>query len=187
VRVGIGVKVRVRTGVGALVLVKVGIIIAASVGVAEPVGLGVLDGRLVAVGVLVGNGILVSKDAPGVRKLFCQIGLVRMAGSRGAKKSTGRLVRKSMLGLRFDPILEFSFQLGAKRSAQPLAKMMQMNPNNRIRRMIIPESRLSFSRVFMETSVYGETHIDGGAGVGLFVMTCTFQPDTSVMRVDDAA
>ena len=52
---------------------------------------------------------------------------------------------------------------------------------------MIPESRLSFSRVFIETSINGEADIDGGAGVGLFVMTCALEPDAPAMRVNDAA
>ena len=104
-------------------------------------------------------------------------------------KPTGRLVRKSLLGLRFDPMLVFSFQLGAKRIAHPLARMIQMSPNNRIRIMTMIELRLSCScsRVFIETSLDGEAYVDCRAREGLFVVTGTLQPDTSAMRVDDAA
>lgn len=104
VLVGDGVTV---TGCGGtLVFVWVGL--ATNIGVlvagAISVGMGVLvGGMLTAVLVAVGMGVRVAKDAPGVRKTFCQIGLVRMAGSRGSRKLMGRLVRKSLLGLRFRP------------------------------------------------------------------------------------
>ena len=153
-------------------------------------GVLVFSGILVAV--TVGNGVRVGNDtddAPGVRKTSIQTGLVRIAGSRGSKKLTGRLVRKSLLGLRFDPILVSSFQLGAKRMAHPLARMMQMNPNSRIKIMMMTESRLSFSRVlvFIESSINRKANIHGGAGVGLFVVTCALQPDASAVRVYNAA
>ena len=176
---------------GIVVLVIVGITtVTANVRVGDTAtdGIGVLvfTGISVAVAVPVGRGIRVSKEAPGVRKTSIQAGLVRMAGSRGSKKPTGRLVRKSLLGLRFDPMLVFNFQRGAKRSAHPLARMIQINPNKRIRIIMMPESRRSFSRVFIETSLDGEAHVDCGAREGLFVVTGAFQPDVSVMRVYDA-
>ena len=189
-----GIGVMVEGGGGADVLVMVGITTVTTkvrVGDTAADGTGVLvfTGASVAVGVPVDWGMRVSKEAPGVRKTSIQAGLVRMAGSRGSMKPTGRLVRKSLLGLRFDPMLEFSFQCGAKRIAHPLARMIQMSPNNRIRTMTMIELRLSFSRsrVCIETSLDGEAHIDGGAREGLFVMTGAFQPDASTMRVYDAA
>ena len=95
----------------------------------------VFGGTLVEV--LVGIGVRVEKDAPGVRKTSSQAGFVRMDGSSGSKKPTGRLVRKSLLGLRFEFMLAANLQLGSKRNAQPLAKMMQMNPNIKITTMIM--------------------------------------------------
>ncbi len=177
---GTGVSVRVARLTGE-VTVTVGLVVGLSVGV-------LVFGRT-PVGAPVGNGVRVANDAPGVRNTSNHAGLVRMAGSRGSKKLTGRLVRKSLLGLRFDPMLVSSFQLGAKRSAHPLVMMMQMNPNSRIKIMIMTELRLSFSRdlVFMETSIDREAHVDCGARVGLFVMTCALQPDASAVRVYDAA
>ena len=155
----------------------------------------VVSGVLVFIGtsvaVLAGNGVRVGNDddAPGVRNTSIHAGLVRMAGSSGSMKLTGRLVRKSLLGSRFDPMLVFSLQLGAKRSAHPLAMMMQKNPNSRIKTMMMTESRLSFSRgwVFMEMSIDREAHVYGRARVGLFIMPRALQPDTSVMRVYNAA
>ncbi len=143
------------------------------VGIAVCVGIimGVLVFEGMLVTVLVGNGVRVGSKIPGVRNTLIHAGWVRMAGSMGSMKLAGRLVRKSLLGLRFEPILVFSFQLGAKRSAHPLARMMQTNPNNRIRIIMMPESRLSFSRVCMETPINGETHVYRRAGVGLFVVT----------------
>lgn len=155
------------------------------VGLAVCGGLGVLVFTGVLVRVPVGKGVRVVKDAPGVRKTSIQTGLVRMAGSRGSMKLMGWPVRKSTLGLRFEFMLAGSLQLGAKRSAHPLARMMQMSPNSRISRIRMIESRPSRSRVCMETSLDGETDIYGGARVGMFVVTRALKPDASVMRVDD--
>ena len=128
-----------RLGLGLGVFVNMGINVLVEVGFKVCVGQG--GGVLVFggmwVNVLVGRGVLVVKDAPGVRKTSSQTGLVRMEGSRGSMKLTGRLVRKSLLGLRFEFILANNLQLGGKRNAHPLARMMQMNPNSRIRVMIM--------------------------------------------------
>ena len=191
--VAVGLAVPVKNGGTEVAFVLVGLAII-NVLVADGINVGV-TGVLVFGGMLlavkVGNGVRVGNDndAPGVRNTSIQTGLVRIAGSRGSIKLTGRLVRKSLPGLRFDPILVFSFQLGAKRSAHPLAKMMQKNPNNRIKTMMRAESRLSFSRglFFIETSIHRETHIYGRSRVGLFVMPGAFQPDASTMRVHNAA
>lgn len=143
----------------------------------------------VAVGefVVVETGIGVEKDAPGVRKTSIQAGFVRMEGSRGSIKPLGTFVRKSLSGLRFDPMLESSLQLGARRSAHPLERIIHMNPNSRMSSISRRESRLSFSRsrVCMETSIYRKTHEYGGAGIGFFVMTRALQPDASPMSIDD--
>ena len=165
--VAVGLAVTVKNGGTEVAFVLVGLAITSTVLVADAiwVGSGVRVGSGTFVAVKVGNGVRVGNDnaAPGVRKTSIQTGLVRIAGSRGSIKLTGRLVRKSLLGLRFDSILVSSFQLGAKRSAHPLAKMIQKNPNNRIKTMMMPESRLSFSRglVCIETSIHREPHIYG--------------------------
>ena len=191
--VGDGFGVTVTGGGGRSVFVLVGITTVTTGVVGDTAADGtdvvVFAGTSVTVAVPVGRGIWVSNEAPGVRKTSIQAGLVRMAGSRGSMKPTGRLVRNSLLGLRFDPMLVFSFQRGAKRTAHPLARMIQMSPNNRIRIMTMIELRLSFScsRVFIETSLDGEAHINCGAREGLFVVTGAFEPDASTMRVDDAA
>jgi len=163
------------------------------------VGTGVSAGALVAVGttifvavgelVFVEFGIGVEKDAPGVRKTSIQAAFVRMAGSRGSKRPIGTFVRKSLSGLRFDPMLEFSLQLGARRSAHPLERIIQMNPNSRMNSISRIESRLSFSRsrVCMETSIYGKTHEHSRARIGLLIMTRALQPDASPMCIDDTA
>ena len=49
---------------------------------------------------IVGNGVLVTKDAPGVRKISSQLGCVRMAGSIAWMNPAGRCVRKSLFGSR---------------------------------------------------------------------------------------
>ena len=175
-------------GGGGFFFVLVGaIMITAKVFVGTVVCVGITIGVLVfeemLVTVLVGNGVRVGSKMPGVRNTLIHAGWVRMAGSMGSMRLAGRLVRKSLLGLKFEPILVFSFQLGAKRSAHPLARMMQMNPNNRIRIIMIPDPRLSFSRGCMEMSIDGETHINCRAGVGLFVMTRALQPDVAMVSV----
>ena len=201
VKVGGTALVDVRVGVGplvggAFVLVGVKIITLVGMGTRVCVLVGLeLDGLVlvwggVTVCVLVGEGLGgtgVAKNAPGVRKTSIQAGLVRMDGSRGSKKPTGIWVRKSLSGLRFDPIFEFSLQLGAKRSPHPLERIMQKNPNSRMSNMIRMESRLSFSRsrVCMETSIYGKTHEHSRARIGFFIMTRALQPDASPMSIDD--
>jgi len=182
------VALRVEVGppaVGKPVFVGWIIMIFVDVGRAVCVGSGVLVFTGILVKVPVGKGVRVVKEAPGVRNTLIQTGLVRMAGSRGSMKLTGWPVRKSTLGLRFEFMLAGSLQLGAKRSAHPLARMMQMNPNSRIRMIRMIESRPSRSRVCMETSLDGETDIYGGAGVGMFVVARALKPDASVMRIDD--
>jgi hypothetical protein len=134
------------------------------VGSGTLVGEFVITGMLVLVFVFVGAGVLVSvgrggrvaKEAPGVRKTSNQAGLVRMDGSRGSKKLSGTPVRNSLSGLRFDPMSAGSLQLGAKRNAHPLLRIIQMNPNSRISNISTMDSRLSFSRsrVFIESPVY---------------------------------
>ena len=166
VGVGGNPEVAVRVGGGPLVggtcvLVLVGGIKIPLVGVGVLIELAVFVAVLgsVRVEVLVGEGVggtSVEKEAPGVRKTSSQAGLVRMDGSRGSKNPMGMFVRKSLSGLRFDPISAGSLQFGAKRSAHPLERMMQMNPTKRINNMRRSESRLSRSRsrTFMETSIY---------------------------------
>jgi hypothetical protein len=179
VKVGVGVRVKVAVAVDVRLGVAVGVLVETPVAgmlvfvrvatggmVTTEVGLVVADGTKVRVAVggnvcvtvLAGLEVLVGKMAPGVKKEFefSQGGLVRMPGSRGSKKSSGLLVRKSLLGLRFDPMLAGNLQRGAKRSAQPLTRMMQMNPRMRISRIRKIESRRSFSRsrVAMETSIH---------------------------------
>ena len=138
---GMGVAVEDGGGGGGFFFVFVGttttttnVFVGAIVRVAIGSGVLVFGGMLVIV--RVGNGVRVGREAPGVRKILIHAGLVRMAGSMGPIRLTGRLVRKSLFGSRFEPMLVFSFQLGAKRSAHPLARMMHMNPNSRISMMM---------------------------------------------------
>ena len=203
VRVGGTTPVAVRVGVGplvggVLVFVVVGTIMIMLVGmeVCVLVGLNGMDVLVlvcgIGVNVLIGDdlgGIGVEKEAPGVRKTSIQAGLVRIDGSIGSTKPTGWFVRKSLFGLRFDPMFELNLQLGAKRSAHPLERMIQMNPSSRMNSMRTIESRLSLSRsrVFMETSIYGKTHKYCRARIGFFIMPCAFQPDAPTMSIDNAA
>ena len=115
---GIFVFVNTGMGMGGLVLMKMRVWLAVWVGMISVL---VFGGMLV--NVPVGMGVRVEKTAPGVRKTLPQAGLVRMEGSSGSMKLTGRPVRKSLLGLRFEFMLAGSFQLGSNRSAQPLARL----------------------------------------------------------------
>ena len=49
---------------------------------------------------ILGNGVPVTKDAPGVRKTLNQLGWVRMAGSIAWINPSGRCVRKPLFGSR---------------------------------------------------------------------------------------
>ena len=95
----------------------------------------------VAVTVIVGTGVNVLKVAPGVRKNSSQEGGVRMAGSTGSISPWGMLVRKSLFGLRFDPILVSSSQRGEKRTAHCPATITHRKPINIMRRMMIQSRR----------------------------------------------
>jgi hypothetical protein len=88
-----------------------------------------------------GAGVLVSNNAPGVRKILIHAGCVRMEGSRGSRKSLGRLVRKLLFGSILDPILVFSFQLGEKWIPHCPASITQTNPKRRIMRMTTQSRR----------------------------------------------
>ena len=137
----------------------------------------------------VGMGVPVSKDAPGVRNISIHAGWVRMAESRGSKNPFGWELMKSLFGSRRDPMLVFSLQLGAKRSAHPLVSRMHRNPNRRMRRMMSQSrlSRLSFSRAVMGMSTDGQLHKDLCAGVRYFIMTGAFKPDASMVCIYNAA
>ena len=102
---------------------------------------------------VVGKGVPVWKDAPGVRYKPIHAGWVRMDTSIGSMMPLERAVRKSLFGSRFDPILEFSFQLGVRRSAHPPASMMHRRPIRMMRMTMIQSRRLSFSRACMGSPV----------------------------------
>ncbi len=140
----------------------------------------------VAVTVSVGTGVNVLKDAPGVRKNPSQEGGVRMAGSTGSISPCGMFVRKSLFGLRFDPILVSSSQRGAKRTAHCPATITHRNPRNIMSRIMI-QSRRSCSRVrCMTASMYREVNINGCTRVRLFIVAGTLQPYTPAVRIDNA-
>ena len=123
-----------------IVFVGLGIM-AVLVGETIAVGMGVL----IVSGVFVGRGVpgsLVRNDAPGVRKTSIHTGCVRMEGSRGSKKSLGRLVRKMLFGSMLDPISVSNFQVGEKRIAHCPATMTHRNPIRRMMRIMIQSRRL---------------------------------------------
>lgn len=132
-----------------------------------------------------GIGVLVTNDAPGVRKTFSQEGCVRIAGSTWPKNAGGLLVRKSLLGLILDSMLVFNVQRGAKRRAHCAARMTHRNP---ITRMMgrMSQSRRSRSDVFMLGCVDRQPDKDRGAGICCFIVARAFEPDASVVSVHDA-
>lgn len=148
----------------------------------------VLVGGTVAVEVLVlvGIGVKVSNDAPGVRKKSNQEGGVSIAASTGSISPSGMLVRKSLFGLRFDPILVSSSQRGAKRTAHCPATITHRNPTRIISRMMI-QSRRSLSRACIVASMYGKSNVHSRSRVGRFIVARTLQPDTSAMCIHDTA
>lgn len=133
-----------------------------------------------------GNGVLVINEAPGVRKRLIQTGSVRMEGSTGSMNPLGLRVRKSRFGSRFESILAFSFQLGEKRNAHCPATITHKNPISRMMGTI-SQSRRSFSEAFIDKSVEWQSHKDGCARIGRFVVTRTLKPDASMMSIHDAA
>ena len=115
-------------------------------------------GVTVLIGVFVapnnGGNVFISNNAPGVRKLLMRICWVRMDGSTGSYKLSGRLVRKSLSGSRFDLILVSNLQRGEKRAACSPATITHRNPIKRMIRMMIQSRRsrsdvFPFSRIFL--------------------------------------
>jgi len=135
--------------------------------------------------VVLGSGVPVMNEAPGVRKTLIHIGFVRMAGSTGSMNPPGLRVRKSLFGSRLDSMLASSFQLGEKRSAHCPAAITHRNPISRIMRIMI-ESCRSCSNTFIGRSIDRQSHKDRCPGIRYFVVTRTFEPDTSVMSIHNA-
>ena len=96
--------------------------------------------------------VMVGNEAPGVRAAFIHAGFVSMAGSTGSINPLGLWVRKSLLGSSPDSTLASSSHRGVKRSAYPPATRIQKSPNRRMK-AIRTQSRLSFSVVFMSTTM----------------------------------
>ena len=132
-----------------------------------------------------GIRVLAGNVPPGVRKRLIQTGWVSMEGSTGSMNPLGLCVRKSLFGSSIESILAFSFQLGAKRRAHCPAMITHRNPSPRIRG-IMNQSRRSCSGTFIVPSTDWQSHEDGRARICYFVMTGTFQPDTSMMGIDHA-
>ena len=141
---------------------------------------------LMDVSTVVGNGVTLEYEAPGVRKLLTHAGFVRMAGSTGSMNPFGLRVRKSLFGSSLDSTLTSSCQCGLKRSAHLPASRSARSPNKRMR-AITAQSRLSFSVGFMGKSIKRQSHMDRGARTQLLVMAGAFDPNTSVVRVDNAS
>jgi hypothetical protein len=97
----IGIEVVVGAGFGASVWVGgiytrvfVGLLAGTAVLVMEKILVGGGDAK--AVRVIVGNGVPVTKSAPGVRKTWSQLGWVRMEESTASMSPSGLCVRKSL-------------------------------------------------------------------------------------------
>ena len=135
---------------------------------------------------VVGKGVAVKKDAPGVRNSLIQAGFVRMAASTGSMKPSGLRVRKSRFGSILDSTLVSSSQSGAKRRAQPPASRIHRSPNNRIRAMTA-QSRFSFSVARMGKSIERQPDMNRGTRTQLFIVSGAFDPDPSVMGIYDTA
>jgi len=125
-------------------------------------------------------------EAPGVRKLSIQAGLVRMDGSTGSMNFSGLRVRKSLFGSSLDSTLTSSSQWGLKRSAHLPASRSARSPNKRMSAMTV-QSRLSFSVALMGKSIKRQTHMDRCAWTQLLVIARAFDPNTSVVRVGNAS
>ena len=143
-------------------------------------------GDAVGVGVMPGNGVPVTNDAPGVRKRLIQPGCVRMDASTGSMNPLGRRVRKSLFGSRFESIFVFNSQLGENRSAHCPAVITHKNPMIRIMG-IINRSRRSCSGTFMVQSIDWQSHENRCARIRCFVVTGALQPDAPMMSIHDPA
>ena len=165
--------------VASAVVVAAGSVVCVVTGVP---GVGVVNDMLA----VVGKGVAVKKDAPGVRKLSIQTGFVRMAASTGSMKPSGLRVRKSRFGSILDSTLVSSSQSGVKRSAQPPASRIHRSPRNRIRAMTA-QSRFSFSVARMGKSIERQPDMNRGTRTQLFIVPRAFDPDPSVMGIYDTA
>jgi hypothetical protein len=95
--VAAGLDVAVRVG-GKYTSVFVGLFTAMAVVVTSDTVVGAGDAKRVLV--IAGGGVPVTKDAPGVRKTWIQLGWVKMEESTASMSSSGLGVRKSLFGSR---------------------------------------------------------------------------------------
>ena len=136
--------------------------------------------------VVLGSGVPVVNEAPGVRKTLIHTGFVRISGSTGSMNPLGLRVRKSLFGSSLDSISAFSFQLGEKRKAHCPATITHRNPSSRMMKIMIQSCR-SCSNAFMGRSIDRQSHKDGCARIHYFVVVRTYEPDASMMSVHNAA
>lgn len=132
------------------------------------------------------DGRRAENEAPGVRAASIHAGLVRIAGSTGSMNPFGLFVRKSLFGSSLDSTFVSSSHRGANRSAQPPAKRIPQSPKRRMKARTA-QSRRSFSVALMNTTISRQAHIDCGAGIDFFVMTGAFDPNASMVRLDNSA
>ena len=181
---GGGKYTNVFVGLAKAVFVANAVVVA---GVAVRVVTNVPDAGVVKdVSAVVGSGVTVESEAPGVRKSLIQAGFVRMAGSTGSMNPSGLCVRKSLFGSSWDSTLASSSQRGVKRSAQPPASRIARSPNKRMRAMT-DQSRFSFSVALMRKSIERQSDMNCSTRTQLFIVPGTFDPDPSMMGVYDTA
>lgn len=182
-------EVEVLTGFDTAVQVG-GIYTSVLVGLFATTAVLVTDDTVVGLGgevrVVMGNGVPVTRDAPGVRKMLSQLGCVRMEGSTASMNPLGPRVRKSLFGLRLESILVSNCQPGAKRKASCPAASTHRKPITKMIRTTIQSFRPR-STAFMLRSLDRQAYKDSCAGVGYFIMTRAFQPDPPAMGIDNAA
>jgi len=141
---------------------------------------------LMDVPTVVDIAVIPENEAPGVRKLSLHTGLVRMAGSTGSMNPFGLRVRKSLFGSSLDSTLTSNCHCGLKRSAHLPASRSASRPNKRMKAITV-QSRLSFSVAFMRKSIKRQSHMNRSARTQLLVMAGAFDPNPSMVRVDNAA
>ena len=160
----------------------VGLAATVTVVVAEEAVVGAGEG----VDVAAGNGVPVMTVTLGVRK-STQPGCVRIAASTGSMNPSGLLATKVPFGSIRESILAFSSQPGEKRNASCPATSTRRNPITKMMMTTIVQSSCSRSTTFIFGPVDWQSHKYRGAGVCCFVMSRAFQPDASLMGVDNPA
>ena len=160
----------------------VGLAATVAVLVAEEAVVGAEEG----VDVVGGNGVPVMIVTPGVRK-SAQPDCVRIEASTGSMNPSGLPATKVLFGSISESILAFSSQPGEKRNASCPATSTRRNPTTKMMMTTIVQSSCSRSTTFIFRPVDWQSHKYRCAGVCCFVMSRAFQPDASLVSVDNPA